>query len=67
MKHLLLQTAFLYKKRGPLEFIKGFNYNRTLGAWLSNIDDKLLIHHSEYPAVASKKFDVETGEDHKGQ
>jgi hypothetical protein len=42
-------------------------YNPILGAWF-NITSKLpLIFAEDFKAQGTKKYDVETGEDNKGQ
>ncbi|MBS1174761.1 MAG: hypothetical protein H6R05_892 [Burkholderiaceae bacterium] len=67
MRHILLQKALTYKKRRELETPAGFSFNSALGAWVNNIDKSLLIFAKDFKALASKKEDIETGEDKKGQ
>ena len=66
MKHILLVNAFNYKKRKEIVSPIGFFYNKVIGAWLSHSDETLLVNHKSFPAIGSKKEDIETGEDHKG-
>ncbi|MCO5267436.1 MAG: hypothetical protein M9897_00895 [Brumimicrobium sp.] len=67
MRHILLNRAFEYKKRKDINPPKGYVYNSILGAWF-NVKDKLpLIFAKDFKAQGTKKFDVETGEDNKGQ
>lgn len=66
MKHILLQKALRYKTRKEFEAPKGFSFDSILGVWISNSDKTFLIHSKEFKALASKKEDVETGEDQKG-
>ncbi|MCO5267437.1 MAG: hypothetical protein M9897_00900 [Brumimicrobium sp.] len=67
MKHILLQKALKYKQRKRIEDPKGFSFNSLLGAWVSNIDKSFLIFAKDFKALGTKKEDVETGEDQKGQ
>ena len=67
MKHILLQRAFNFKKRKQIEDPKGYLFDNLLGAWKSKADKTLLIHSANYPARGTKKEDIETGEDHKGE
>jgi hypothetical protein len=67
MEHILLKTAFNYKKRKEIEPPKNFKYNNIIGAWLSKTDDSLLVNHKDFPQIGTKKHDIETGEDQKGQ
>ena len=65
--HILLQKAFIYKKRKKLLPLKGFVYDEVLGVWKNISDNSLLINARNFRALATKKMDVETGEDHKGE
>lgn len=67
MIHILLKKAFNYKKRKKLDAPEGYYYDRIVGAWLSFQDKTLLITHAKFPAMGTKKEDIETGEDQKGQ
>jgi hypothetical protein len=67
MKHILLQKALRYKKRKKIEAPKGFMFDCSLGAWISKIDQSLLIQSANFPATSTKKEDIETGEDQKGE
>lgn len=67
MKHILLQKALKYKKRKEVEAPNGFSFDSFIGAWTKNSDKTFLIQAKEFKALASKKEDVETGEDQKGQ
>lgn len=67
MKHILLQKALKYKRRRPIQKPKGYIFDVSLGAWVNNIDKSLLIQSTNFPAQGTKKEDIETGEDHKGQ
>jgi hypothetical protein len=66
MEHLLLSHAFKFKKRKPQEAPEGFVYDKQKGAWVSPINSQLLVANENFPSVATKKEDIETGEDQKG-
>lgn len=67
MKHILLQKALKYKQRKKIEDPKGFSFDSLIGAWINNVDKSLLILSNDFKALGTKKEDVETGEDQKGQ
>jgi len=67
MKHILLQKALKYKKRKEIETPKGFSFDSLLGAWISSVDKTFLVEAKDFKAFGTKKEDVETGEDQKGQ
>ncbi len=67
MKHILFQKALIYKKRNDVTPSSEFDYDHILGAWVNNSDDSLLISSPDFRAKTTKKQDVETGEDQKGQ
>ena len=67
MKHILLQKSLKYKKRKEIEEPKGFSFDSLIGAWINNIDKTFLIQSKGFKALGTKKEDIETGEDQKGQ
>ncbi len=66
-EHILLQKAFIYKKRKNINPPADFYYDQLLGAWKNISDNTLLINAKNFRALATKKLDIETGEDHKGE
>lgn len=67
MMHILLQKAFIYKKVRTPAPPSNFFYDKINGAWLCKEDKSLLVHSKDFPAISTKKLDLETGEDQKGQ
>lgn len=67
MNHILLQKALKYKKRKEIESPKGFLFDSLIGAWINNLDKTFLVKTEGFKALGTKKEDVETGEDQKGQ
>ena len=67
MRHILFNKAFFYKRRKEIKPPENYEYDYMLGAWINSIDKSLLILSQNFKALGTKKFDVETGEDHKGQ
>jgi hypothetical protein len=67
MRHILFEKALIYKKRKDITPPSDFSYNYMLGAWVSNIDNTLLVNSANFKGQSTKKLDVETGEDNKGQ
>ncbi len=67
MKHILLNKAFEYKKRKDINLPKDYVYDSILGTWFNSISKLPLIFADDFKAQGTKKFDIETGEDNKGQ
>jgi hypothetical protein len=67
MKHILLKNSFSYKKRKQIEEPKGYIFNQNMGAWIHEISSSLLVMSKEFTALGTKKEDIETGEDQKGE
>lgn len=68
MSHLLLQKAFRFVRRRNLSLnLEDYEYDFILGCWISKIDHRPFTKSTDFPSLGKKKFDVETGEDHKGQ
>lgn len=67
MKHILLNRAFEYRKRKDITPPKDYVYNSILGAWINPTSKLPLILAEDFKAQGTKKLDVETGEDNKGQ
>ncbi len=67
MKHILLEKALRYRKRKKIDEPDGYYYDNVIGAWVSTKDKSLLIDSEGFPALGTKKNDIETGEDLKGE
>lgn len=67
MKHILFQKALVYKKRKKITPPKDYEYDYILGAWVNKVTNLLLINSLDFKGQSTKKLDVETGEDNKGQ
>jgi hypothetical protein len=67
MRHILLNRAFTYNKRKDITPPENYRYDNVLGAWINKIDDNLLILAKDFKGQSTKKLDIETGEDNKGQ
>ena len=67
MKHILLQKALRYKQRKQVEEPNGFTFDNKIGAWISKVNNSLLIQSLNFQKLGTKKEDIETGEDQKGQ
>lgn len=67
--HLLLSRAFTYPTRERLEGPEDSRYDARLGAWLWGPDGDVLVRSAnrDKPRPGTKKFDIETGEDMKGE
>ncbi len=67
MRHILFKRAFIYKKRRDINPPENYRYDSVLGAWVNKIDNSLLILAKDFKGQSTKKLDIETGEDNKGQ
>lgn len=67
MKHILLNRALKYRKRKDITPPSNYEYNSILGMWYNLTDGEPLIFADSFKAQATKKFDIETGEDNKGE
>lgn len=68
-KNLLVSKAKLFSYREPLEDIEGCHYDKIVGAWIINATNEFLVKSQdpEKPRPGTKKEDIETGEDRKGE
>jgi len=64
MAHIFLKNLE-FKAIESIEPHKEFFYNKIYGAWQSLSNKKLLIMDKSFVGIASKKKDIETGEDQK--
>ncbi len=67
MAHILLDRAVPYTRDHDISVPEGFVFSRSLGAWYSTVDGTHLVERPGYPGGGTKKNDIETGEDQKGQ
>ena len=65
-KHLLLAIAKSYRVSDQELAPENCEYSLSQGAWVLKEVGSLLIENTERPRPATKKFDIETGEDQKG-
>lgn len=65
-KHLLIKKAFIYDKPRKLPKLNGYYFVNSLGYW---VDDDMVpyVLDPRRPKPQTKKADVETGEDQKGE
>lgn len=67
MKNLIIEKSFKYGNQVLKNIDKNIIYNQALGFWVSLTDNKPLILSDTSYKPQSKKCDVETGEDKKGE
>lgn len=65
-KHLLLAMAKTYPVSTPNLNPPGCHYSLAEGAWIMDDTGSLLADSPIRPMAATKKMDMETGEDQKG-
>lgn len=64
--HILIQNVKKYRKSNNLSSLKDFNYDMGAGYWKSH-SGQSLMHSENALRPQSKKNDIETGEDRKGE
>lgn len=69
VNHLLINKAFTYKNRLQLTDPENCEYDEILGLWLwgNNREPLVKSNNPKRPRPSSKKGDIETGEDLKGE
>lgn len=65
-KHILLQAARAYP-RPAAPVPDGWRYDDEVGAWMSPNTGTFMVQDLTSPRCGTKKNDLETGEDAKGQ
>lgn len=68
MNHLLVKKAFIYENK-KVENLDNCAYKNLLGAWVLGTNNQFLVKSdtSNRPKFGTKKCDIETGEDQKGE
>lgn len=68
MSHLLIEKAFKYKiPSQKTALFKEYTYNNVKGYWINDRTGKPLMSEDNEFRPKTKKEDVETGEDKKGE
>ena len=65
-KHILLEKANSYKIPSKLENVEGYYFNDAKGYW-EDSNGGAMINNPKADAGQTKKCDIETGEDQKGE
>lgn len=65
--HLLLDKAYIYPRTRLQTVPDGCHYDDDKGYWVDNGTGKPFVTLDKHQALTSKKRDVETGEDEKGE
>jgi hypothetical protein len=66
-KHILLEKAFVYKKGQEKLLDENYVYDNSLGYWVKKDNGKPAVYDPEFSGPKTKKEDIETGEDQKGE
>lgn len=65
-RHFLLKTAHISQAVTSAPSPQGCHYDMARGAWIVDGTDVPLVDTESYRASRTKKGDIETGEDQKG-
>jgi hypothetical protein len=66
-KHILIEYATSYERLNRELTPEGCHYDFEIGAWVVSDTGRLLVESPERPKPQTKKHDIETGEDQKGE
>ena len=66
-KHILLEKAFVCRKRQENFEDGNYVYDYSLGYWIKKDNGKPAVYDPEFSGPMTKKEDIETGEDQKGE
>lgn len=68
-KHLLIEKAYRYKSKTELKDPEDSFYDEIKGLWLWGDNKEVLVKSNNplKPVCGTKKNDIETGEDSKGE
>ena len=66
-EHILIRKAFIYKKQKENIIDESYIYDKILGYWVKNDNKKPAIYDPNFSGPITKKMDIETGEDQKGE
>ncbi|MCZ0871257.1 hypothetical protein [Peribacillus sp. AS_2] len=66
-KHLLIQKAFIYEKPRQKPELNDYVFLDKSGYWIDKKDSQPYVLDTKRPKPRTKKADVETGEDQKGE
>lgn len=67
MTHPLLERAHTYERREVNLSPPSCTYDPLVGAWRSDEDGLLAVERPDRQGPHTKKMDIETGEDQKGE
>lgn len=68
MSHLLIEKSFQYNTLPQEKLLfTNYSYDETKGYWLNKLSGLPLMHEDNYFKPRTKKCDVESGEDRKGE
>ncbi|MFT9497537.1 hypothetical protein [Anaerosolibacter sp.] len=66
-EHILKEKAFTYDLPRTLPTMEGYEFNDEKGYWVNQTNSQPCIEDPLFAAPRTKKADIETGEDRKGE
>jgi hypothetical protein len=66
-KHILLEKMSVYPIKNQTEKMENYSYNQEMGYWINKTTSNPLILEPNAISPRTKKEDIETGEDRKGE
>lgn len=66
-KHILLEKAYVYPLPKVRPEMSEYKFDYRYGYWVTKDSDEPFVSDKSNPGPRSKKCDIETGEDQKGE
>lgn len=66
-EHILREKAFTYDLPRTSPDMSGYEFNDEKGYWINQSNKQPCLNDSSFAAPRTKKGDIETGEDKKGE
>lgn len=66
-KNILLEKAYTYDPSNRQVCLSGCHFDELKGYWVFDATNEACILDSEFAKPSTKKCDIETGEDQKGE
>lgn len=66
-EHLLIEKAYIYPVPRQQLKVEGCKYDRKNGYWIQEETGEPMVFDRRHPGPQTKKCDIETGEDQKGE
>ena len=66
-QHILLEKAYCYREPTSISMPEEYTFSEQKGYWMNSITGEVMMLSSDPRRPQTKKHDIETGEDQKGE